>query len=77
MSNSQRSLSTVALSDREREVLKLIMDEKSNQEIAEELHISTRTVEGHKHSLLTKTGCKNLVGLTIYAVEHQLIETLK
>lgn len=70
----QRLTIEIELSNREKEVLKLILDEKSNQEIADELFISVRTVEGHKRSMLTKTGCKNLVGLTMYAIEHNLIE---
>lgn len=61
------------LSDREKDVLQLIMQEKSNQEIADSLFISVRTAEGHKRNILSKTGCKNLVGLTLYAVEHNLI----
>ena len=61
------------LTDREKEVLNLIMEEKSNQEIADQLFISIRTVEGYKNNLLTKTGCKNMVGLTMYAIENNLI----
>lgn len=64
----------IELSEREKEVLKLIMEEKTNQEIADTLFISIRTVEGHKRSMLGKTGCKNLVGLTMYAIEHNLVE---
>ncbi len=63
----------VDLSNREKEILKLIMEEKSNQDIADELFISVRTVEGHKNNMLIKTGCKNLVGLTKYAVEKNLV----
>lgn len=63
----------VELTTREKEVLRLIMDEKTNQEIADTLFISIRTVEGHKRSMLGKTGCKNLVGLTMYAIEHNLV----
>lgn len=70
----QRLTIEIELSSREKEVLKLILDEKSNQEIADELFISVRTVEGHKRSMLTKTGCKNLVGLTMYAIEHNLVQ---
>jgi DNA-binding NarL/FixJ family response regulator len=62
------------LSPREKEVLQLILEEKSNQEIADKLFISVRTVEGHKNNMLTKTGCKNLVGLTMYAIEHKLVD---
>lgn len=62
------------LSKREKEVLKLILHEKSNNEIAEELFISVRTVETHKNNLLLKTGAKNVAGLVFYAIEHDLIE---
>lgn len=62
------------LSKREKEVLKLILHEKSNNEIAEELFISVRTVETHKNNLLMKTGAKNVAGLVFYAIEHDLIE---
>lgn len=70
----QRLTVEIELSTREKEVLKLVLEEKSNQEIADELFISVRTVEGHKRSMLSKTGCKNLVGLTMYAIEHNLVD---
>lgn len=60
------------LTDRETEVLKLICKEYTNSEIADKLFISVRTVEAHKRNLLEKTGCKNVAGLAIYAVERQL-----
>lgn len=62
------------LTEREKEILHLILKQKSNQEIAEELFISTRTVEAHKRNLLEKTGSKNVAGLVIYAIENQLFE---
>jgi DNA-binding NarL/FixJ family response regulator len=61
------------LSNREKEVLKLIIEEFSNQEIAAKLFISVRTVETHKHNMLEKTGCKNIAGLVMYAVERKLV----
>lgn len=61
------------LSDREKEVLVLITNEYSNQEIADKLFISIRTVETHKRNLLEKTGCKNIAGLVMYAVERNLV----
>ncbi|MEM0941736.1 MAG: response regulator transcription factor [Bacteroidota bacterium] len=64
----------VDLTKREIEILKLILAEKSNQEIADELFISIRTVETHKGHLLGKTGAKNLAGLVFYAIENKLIE---
>lgn len=58
------------LTSRERDVLKLIVEEKSNYEIADELHISIRTVDAHRRNLLQKTGVKNAVGLTKFALKH-------
>ncbi|MEO9474415.1 MAG: response regulator transcription factor [Cyclobacteriaceae bacterium] len=63
----------VSLSDREKEVLQLIVAELSNQEIADKLFISVRTVESHKRNLLEKTGCKNIAGLTLYAIEKGIV----
>lgn len=58
------------LTSRELDVLKLIIEEKSNYEIADELHISIRTVDAHRRNLLQKTGVKNAVGLTKFALKH-------
>jgi len=60
------------LSAREIEVLKLICKEKTNQEIADELFISKRTVESHRQRILDKVGAKNTVGLVVYAIAHQI-----
>lgn len=57
------------LSSREVEVLKLVGDAKSNDEIAELLSISKRTVESHKQNLLRKLGVKNTSELIKFAVE--------
>jgi len=62
------------LSKRELEVLKLICQQKTAKEIGEILFISTKTVEAHRNKLFVKTGVKNVVGLVIYALQHQLIE---
>lgn len=69
----QRLTLETPLSKREKEVLKLIAAEYTNQEIADELFISVRTVDSHKHNLLEKTGAKNVAGLVLFAVEHDLI----
>lgn len=66
----------VPLSNREMEVLHLITKEYSNQEIADKLFISPRTVDAHKRNLLDKTGSKNIAGLVLYAVEKRLFEDL-
>lgn len=65
----------VKLTPREEEIMDLIIQEYSNQEIANELFISTRTVDAHKRNLLEKTNSKNLVGLIKYAYKHNLVKT--
>jgi DNA-binding NarL/FixJ family response regulator len=60
------------LTGREGHVLKGICQQKSATEIGAELYISPRTVDGHRNNLLLKTGSKNIVGLVVFAVKHNL-----
>lgn len=62
------------LSEREVEILLLISEGLSNQEIGDKLYISKRTVEKHRANILDKTNCKNTAGLIMYAIKNQLIE---
>lgn len=64
----------VTLSERELEVLQLICKGLSNQEIADKLFISKRTVDHHRASLLTKTNTRNTASLVIYAIKHKMVE---
>jgi DNA-binding NarL/FixJ family response regulator len=57
------------LTEREIEVLKLITEEFTNQEIADKLFISVRTVDAHRRNLMEKIGAKNMAGLVRYAIE--------
>ena len=61
------------ISKRELEVLDLVSKGYSNQEIADTLYISKRTVDGHKANLIQKTGSKNIVDLLIYAIKKGLV----
>ncbi|HON18127.1 MAG TPA: response regulator transcription factor [Salinivirgaceae bacterium] len=61
------------LTSREFEVLSEICKGLSTQEIAEKLSISPRTVDGHRASLLEKTGSKNTAALIIFAIKNGLI----
>jgi two-component system response regulator NreC len=61
------------LTPREIDVLKLIVQGYTNRQIAEELCISTRTVEGHRSNLSDKLGLHTRVELVRYAKEHDLI----
>jgi len=58
------------LSARERTILELICNEKKNNEIADLLCISVRTVEVHRQNLLRKTNSKNVAGLVIFAIKE-------
>ncbi|MGW8121078.1 response regulator [Roseivirga echinicomitans] len=61
------------LTSREREILKLISQEFSNKQIAEELFISERTVETHRKNIFRKTKTSSLVGLIKFAYANNLI----
>lgn len=62
------------LSRREKEILLKICEGLSNQEIADALFISKRTVDKHRANLLSKTGSKNTASLILYAIKNKLIE---
>ncbi|MCY7329077.1 MAG: response regulator transcription factor [Saprospiraceae bacterium] len=61
------------LTAREKEVLTLICRERTTPEIAGQLFLSVRTVDGHRNNLLEKTGARNTVGLVLYAIRHGLV----
>lgn len=63
---------SIELTARETEILLLLCRELSNIEIGEQLFISSRTVEGHRNKLLSKTGCRNTAGLVIFAIKNNL-----
>ncbi len=61
------------ISEREREVLRLLVSGCSNREIAEELGIEERTVKAHVAQLLRKVGVQNRIALSVHAVTHSLL----
>ena len=65
--------SKVLLSEREKEVLKLICEGLSTAEISEKIFLSPRTVEGHRLRILEKTGTKNTAGMVAYAFKNNLV----
>lgn len=73
-SKTQQNEPEVTLSEREVEVLQLICKGLSNQEIADKLFISKRTVDHHRASLLTKTDTRNTASLVIFAIKHKMVE---
>jgi DNA-binding NarL/FixJ family response regulator len=62
------------LTEREREVVTLIAEAHTTDEIARELVISVRTVERHRENILAKLGMRNRVELTRYAIRRGLVE---
>lgn len=63
-----------SLSKREKEILLKICEGLSNQEIADTLFISKRTVDKHRANLLSKTQSKNTASLILYAIKNKIIE---
>jgi DNA-binding NarL/FixJ family response regulator len=62
------------LTSRETEILKLFVEGKSNQEIADELFISIRTVESHKNHIMQKFELKSTVDLIKFAIKNKILE---
>lgn len=63
------------ISRREKEVLKLIIEEFTTQEIANKLFISLKTVESHRSSLLAKLNARNSAGLVRIALENKILDS--
>lgn len=70
---TEKTQQAETLSEREIEVLKLLVSGNSNKEIADKLFISTHTVITHRKNISQKTGIKSVSGLTIYAVVNNII----
>lgn len=64
------------ITKREEEVLQLVCQQLTAEEIAEKLFISVKTVNGHRNNLLQKTGSRNVTGLVIYAIKNQIVNFL-
>jgi DNA-binding NarL/FixJ family response regulator len=64
----------IKLSRRESEILALICKGHSTNQISDQLHISHRTVERHRASLLSKTESSNSISLAIYAIKNNLVQ---
>jgi DNA-binding NarL/FixJ family response regulator len=67
------ALTSGKLSEREREVMRLLAEGKNNKEVATALALSVRTVETHRANIMRKLELTSIVGLVHYAVRHQLI----
>ena len=64
------------LSKREVEIIKLICDQLTNDEISKILFLSKRTIDNHRQNILNKLGMRNTAGLVRFAVENGLVTQL-
>jgi len=62
------------LSDRERQVLRLIVEGNTNKQIAEKLFLSPKTVDNHRSRIMSKLGRHDLIGLVKYAIATGLVD---
>ena len=62
----------VEFSEKERAVMCLVCEEKTNKEIADMLHLSTRTIEGYRDRIQEKINAKNSAGIVVYAIKHRI-----
>lgn len=62
-----------SLSEREREVIKLICNEYTSKEIADKLCLSHKTIDIYRANILEKTGARNTAGIVMYAVKNNLL----
>lgn len=70
---SKSAINEYLFTPREMEVLQLMVKEHNNQQIADELFISVRTVEAHKRNMIEKAGVKNLAGLIVHVVKNGIV----
>jgi DNA-binding NarL/FixJ family response regulator len=73
-SSNKSSVEIPKISRREKEVLKLIAEEFTTQEIADKLFISLKTVESHRSNLLAKLNARNSAGLVRISIENKLLD---
>lgn len=64
----------IDLTEREQEVLKMICEEKTAAEIAKEIFLSPRSVEGIRQRLIEKIGVRNTAGLVMFAVKNGIVD---
>jgi DNA-binding NarL/FixJ family response regulator len=68
------TFNTQVLSAQEIKVVRLICEEKTSQEIADLLFISKKTVESHRDRILQKIKARNMIGIAMYAIKHNIID---
>lgn len=65
---------TVKFNEKELKILKLISEDKTTEDISEEVFLSPRTVETIRQNMKTKVGAKTIAGLLMYAIRNKLLQ---
>ncbi|MEO8405066.1 MAG: response regulator transcription factor [Chitinophagaceae bacterium] len=71
--NPYKKKEAIIFTDREIEIIRLICQQLTAQEIADKIFISKRTVEGHRTRILEKMNVKNTAGVVIYALKNKIV----
>lgn len=71
--NPYKRKEPLSFTDRETEIIRLICQQLTAQEIADRVFLSKRTVEGHRTKILEKMNVKNTAGVVIYALKHRIV----
>ena len=71
--HADQSVSAIYITRREKEIIRKIAEDKSNQQIADEMNISLRTVETHRRNVMQKLKVNTVVGLLKIAIKLNLI----
>lgn len=74
ISAKPKNENVVDLTDREQEILRLVCESLTNEQIAEKINLSYDTVKWHRANLLSKTRCTNTAGLVMFAIKNKLVE---
>lgn len=70
---SEEELVQISLSERELEIIKLAAQEYNSMQIGDVLNIHSRTVDTHRKRIMTKTKCKNFIGVIVYALKNSFL----
>lgn len=62
------------LNDREKDIIKLICQQQTTQQIADKIYLSKRTVEGYRIKILEKINAKNIAGVVIFALKNNILK---
>lgn len=71
--NGSDLMSQLNISEREREIIKLIAEGHINKEIADQLFLSTHTVNTHRKNIMQKLGINNTAGIVLFAVKENIV----